>query len=203
MSEKPYFVHPSAIVDEPVSIGAGSKIWHFCHVSSGATLGERCNLGQNVFIASGVLVGDNVKIQNNVAVYEGVVLENDVFCGPSCVFTNVNNPRSEIVRRGQYLKTLVKRGASIGANATIVCGSTVGRYAFVAAGAVVTKGDIPDYAMMVGVPAKQRGWVSRHGHPLREPDAEGVMRCPESGWRYQEVEPGRLRCLDHAEDSAL
>lgn len=203
MSEKPYFVHPSAIVDEPVSIGAGSKIWHFSHVSSGATLGERCNLGQNVFVAPGVIVGDNVKIQNNVAVYEGVVLENDVFCGPSCVFTNVNNPRSEIVRRGQYLKTLVKRGASIGANATIVCGSTVGRYAFIAAGAVVTKGDVPDYAMMVGVPAKQRGWVSRHGHSLRNPDAEGVMRCPESGWRYQEVGPGRLRCLDHAEDSAL
>ena len=203
MSEKPYFVHPSAIVDEPVSIGAGSKIWHFSHVSSGATLGERCNLGQNVFVAPGVIVGDNVKIQNNVAVYEGVVLENDVFCGPSCVFTNVNNPRSEIVRRGQYLKTLVKRGASIGANATIVCGSTVGRYAFIAAGAVVTKGDVPDYAMMVGVPAKQRGWVSRHGHSLRNPDAEGVMRCPESGWRYQEVEPGRMRCLDHAEDGAL
>ena len=203
MSEKAYFVHPSAIVDEPVSIGAGSKIWHFSHVSSGAVLGARCNLGQNVFVAPGVVIGDNVKIQNNVAVYEGVVLENDVFCGPSCVFTNVNNPRSEIVRRGQYLKTLVKRGASIGANATIVCGSTIGRYAFVAAGAVVTKGDVPDYALMVGVPARRKGWVSRHGHALAKPDAEGVMRCPESGWRYRETEPGVLRCLDHAEDLAL
>jgi UDP-2-acetamido-3-amino-2,3-dideoxy-glucuronate N-acetyltransferase len=203
MTEKPYFVHPSAIVDEPTTIGAGSKIWHFSHVSSGAKLGERCNLGQNVFIAPGVVVGDNVKIQNNVAVYEGVVLENDVFCGPSCVFTNVNNPRSEIVRRGQYQKTLVKRGASIGANATIVCGCTIGRYAFIGAGSVVTKGEVPDYALMLGVPAKRKGWVSRHGHPLGAPDAGGVMRCPESGWRYQEVTPGKLHCLDRAEDADL
>lgn len=203
MSDQAYFVHPSAVVDEPVSIGPGSKIWHFSHVSSGATLGARCNLGQNVFVAPGVVVGENVKIQNNVALYEGVVLEDNVFCGPSCVFTNVNNPRSEIVRRGQYLKTLVKRGASIGANATIVCGSTIGRYAFVAAGAVVARADVPDYALMVGVPAEQKGWVSRHGQRLSKPDADGILRCPESGWRYQEVEPGRLRCLDHAEDAAL
>jgi len=201
IGEAPYFVHPSAFVDEPASIGAGSKIWHFSHVSSGATLGERCNLGQNVFIAPGVRIGHNVKIQNNVSVYEGIELEDDVFCGPSCVFTNVSNPRSEIIRRGQYAKTLVRRGATIGANATIVCGTRIGRYAFVAAGAVVTKGDVPDYALMVGVPAKHRGWVSRHGHRLTSPDADGVMRCPESGWRYQEAVPGRMRCLDRPEDA--
>ena len=202
-SEPTYFVHPSAFVDEPRSIGAGSKVWHFAHISGGAVLGERCNIGQNVFVAGGVRIGDNVKIQNNVAVYEGVELENDVFCGPSCVFTNVDNPRSEIVRRGQYLRTLVRRGASIGANATIVCGSTIGRFAFNAAGAVVTKGVIPDYALMAGVPAKQKGWVSRHGHPLGQADAGGIMRCRESGWRYQEVEAGVLRCLDQAEDVDL
>lgn len=203
MTEKAYFAHPTACVDEPATVGAGTKIWHFCHVSSGATLGERCNLGQNVFVAPGVRIGNNVKIQNNVSVYEGVELEDDVFCGPSCVFTNVNNPRSEIVRRGQYSRTVVKRGATIGANATIVCGGTIGRYAFIAAGAVVTKGEVPDYALMAGVPAVRKGWVSRHGHPLGAPDAEGVMRCKESGWRYKEVEPGVLRCLDRGEDEAL
>jgi UDP-2-acetamido-3-amino-2,3-dideoxy-glucuronate N-acetyltransferase len=203
VTEQAFYVHPSAFVDEPVSIGAGSKVWHFSHVSGGAKLGERCNLGQNVFVAAGVRIGDNVKIQNNVAIYEGVELENDVFCGPSCVFTNVDNPRSEIVRRGQYLKTLVKRGASIGANATIVCGTTIGRYAFIAAGAVVTKGDVPDYALMAGVPAKRKGWVSRHGHPLGKADGDGVMRCRESGWRYQEIEPGVVRCLDRSEDADL
>jgi UDP-2-acetamido-3-amino-2,3-dideoxy-glucuronate N-acetyltransferase len=180
-NERPYFVHSSAIVDEPSTIGAGSSIWHFTHVSAGATLGEGCRLGQNVFIAPGVRIGNNVKIQNNVSIYEGVELEDDVFCGPSCVFTNVTNPRSEVVRRGQYTKTLVQRGATIGANATIICGSIIGRYAFIAAGAVVTKGDVPDYALMVGVPAKQRGWVSRHGHRLPKPDTNGVMKCPESG----------------------
>lgn len=203
MNDRPWFAHPTACVDEPASIGAGTKIWHFCHVSSGATLGERCNVGQNVFVAPGVRVGNNVKIQNNVSLYEGVVLEDDVFCGPSCVFTNVNNPRSQVNRRGQYLTTLVKRGASIGANATIVCGSTIGRYAFIGAGAVVTRSEVPDYALMVGVPARQKGWVSRHGHPLPGPDAEGVMRCPESGWRYHEVEPGIVRCLDKDEDEAM
>jgi UDP-2-acetamido-3-amino-2,3-dideoxy-glucuronate N-acetyltransferase len=203
MSDKAYFAHRTACIDDPATIGAGSKIWHFCHVSSGATLGERCNLGQNVFVAPGVRVGNNVKIQNNVSLYEGVELEDDVFCGPSCVFTNVNNPRSEIVRRGQYARTRVRRGASIGANATIVCGATIGRYAFVAAGAVVTRGEVPDYALMAGVPAKRKGWVSRHGHPLPRPDADGLMRCPESGWRYQETEPGVVRCLDRGEDDAL
>jgi len=196
MSDKAYFAHPTACIDEGAVIGAGSKVWHFCHVSSGATLGERCNLGQNVFVAPGVRVGDNVKIQNNVSLYEGVELDDDVFCGPSCVFTNVTNPRSAIVRKGQYQKTVVKKGATIGANATIVCGSTLGRFAFVAAGAVVTKSDVPDYALMAGVPAKRIGWMSRHGHRLPAPDAEGTMRCPESGWRYREVGRGVLRCLD-------
>jgi UDP-2-acetamido-3-amino-2,3-dideoxy-glucuronate N-acetyltransferase len=203
MSERAFFVHPSAVVDEPARIGAGSKVWHFSHVSSGAVLGERCNLGQNVFVAAGVRIGDNVKIQNNVSIYEGVELESDVFCGPSCVFTNVDNPRSEVVRRGHYLATLVKRGATLGANATVVCGTTIGRFAFVAAGAVVTRSVVPDYALMMGVPARQKGWVSRHGHPLGEPDGEGILRCRESGWRYREVETGVLRCLDHAEDAPL
>jgi UDP-2-acetamido-3-amino-2,3-dideoxy-glucuronate N-acetyltransferase len=203
MTEKSYFAHPSAYVDDPVVIGARTKIWHFCHVMSGATLGEGCILGQNVLVASGVRIGDNVKIQNNVSLYEGVELEDDVFCGPSCVFTNVTNPRSQIVRRGQYQKTLVRRGASIGANATIVCGTTIGRYAFIAAGAVVTKGEIPDYALIAGVPGRRKGWISRHGHKLPTPDADGIMRCPESGWRYREVEPSVVRCLDHDEEAPL
>lgn len=203
MSESPWFAHPTACVDEPATIGAGSKIWHFCHVSSGAVLGTGCILGQNVFVAAGVRIGNNVKIQNNVSVYDGVELEDDVFCGPSCVFTNVTNPRSQINRRGQYARTLVKRGASIGANATIVCGSTIGRYAFVAAGAVVTKNNVPDYALMVGVPARRKGWISRHGHRLGKPDREGITTCPESGWRYHEVETDVLRCLDHSEDVPL
>jgi UDP-2-acetamido-3-amino-2,3-dideoxy-glucuronate N-acetyltransferase len=203
MNEKSYFAHPSAYVDEPVTIGAGTKIWHFCHVMKNATLGRDCILGQNVLVASGVRIGDNVKIQNNVSVYEGVELEDDVFCGPSCVFTNVTNPRSQIVRRGQYQTTRVRRGATIGANATIVCGSTIGRYAFVAAGSVVTKAEVPDYALMAGVPAKRKGWMSRHGHKLGKPYGEGIMTCPESGWRYREVEADVVRCLDHPEDSPL
>ncbi len=203
MSDTRTFVHPSAVVDEPSTIGAGCRIWHFSHVSSGASLGERCSLGQNVYVGSGVRIGSNVKIQNNVAVYEGVELEDDVFCGPSCVFTNVDNPRSQIVRRGQYARTLVRRGATIGANATIVCGTTIGQYAFVAAGAVVTKGVVADYALVVGVPAAQRGWVGRHGHPLSPPDQEGIMHCPESKWRYREVEPGVVRCLDREEGAPL
>ena len=197
------FVHPTAVVDEGVSIGAGSKVWHFCHVSGGATLGRGCVLGQNVFIGANVRIGDNVKLQNNVAVYEGVELEDDVFCGPSCVFTNVSNPRSEIVRRGHYQTTRVRRGATIGANATVVCGTTIGRYAFIAAGAVLTKGDVPDYALMVGVPARQHGWVGRHGHRLGAADGAGILRCPESGWRYQELATGQLRCLDREEDAPI
>ena len=197
-----YFVHPSSYVDEPCLIGTGSKIWHFCHVMAHAQLGEGCILGQNVLVASHVRIGNNVKIQNNVAVYTGVELEDDVFCGPSCVFTNVINPRSQIVRRDQYQRTLVRRGATIGANATIICGATVGRYAFIGAGALV-RGDVPDYALMLGVPAAQKGWMSRHGHRLTVRDGAGNLLCPESDWRYQEVEPGVLRCLDWPEDETL
>ena len=202
MSERNYFAHESAYVDEPCEIGDGTKIWHFCHISSGAKIGQRCIFGQNVFVANDVLIGNNVKIQNNVSVYTGVELEDDVFCGPSCVFTNVINPRSQIIRHSQYQRTLVRRGVSIGANATIVCGATIGRYAFIGAGALV-RGDVPDYALMLGVPARRRAWISRHGHTLKKQDAEGNLICPESGWRYQEVEPGRLRCLDWPEDDPL
>jgi UDP-2-acetamido-3-amino-2,3-dideoxy-glucuronate N-acetyltransferase len=202
MADKPYYVHPSAYVDEPCEIGEGTKIWHFCHVMKNAAIGRGCNLGQNVFVASDVLIGDNCKIQNNVSLYTGVELEDDVFCGPSCVFTNVINPRSQIVRHSLYMRTVVRRGATIGANATIVCGATLGRYAFIAAGAVV-RGDVPDYALMIGVPARRAGWMSRHGHRLPAPDAGGIMVCPESGWRYKEVEPGVLRCLDWPEDRDL
>ena len=197
-----YYVHPSAYVDQPCTIGPGTKIWHFAHVMAGSKIGARCILGQNVLISPDVVLGDNVKVQNNVALYTGAVVEDDVFLGPSCVFTNITNPRSQIVRRHMYEKTLVKRGATIGANATIVCGSTVGRYAFIAAGAVVTR-DVPDYALMMGVPARQHGWMSRHGHRLTDPDALGVMVCPESGLRYRELEAGVLRCLDLDEAAPL
>jgi UDP-2-acetamido-3-amino-2,3-dideoxy-glucuronate N-acetyltransferase len=202
MTQQAYFVHPSAYVDEPCQIGKGTKIWHFCHVMPHAQIGENCVLGQNVLVASHVQIGSNVKIQNNVSVYTGVELEDDVFCGPSCVFTNVVNPRSQIVRRDQYQRTLVRRGATIGANATIVCGATIGRYAFIGAGAVV-RGDVPDYALMLGVPAVQRAWMSRHGHRLPTPDKDGVMVCPESGWRYQLDESDDLRCLDWPEEKSL
>jgi UDP-2-acetamido-3-amino-2,3-dideoxy-glucuronate N-acetyltransferase len=200
--QKEYFVHASAYVDDPCEIGAGTKIWHFCHVMANSKIGRGCNLGQNVLVSPGVVIGNNVKIQNNVSVYTGVELEDDVFCGPSCVFTNVMNPRSQINRHSEYQRTLVRRGATIGANATIVCGATIGRYAFIGAGAV-TRGDVPDYALMVGVPAVRKGWMSRHGHRLTKLDDDGNYICPESGWRYQEVEPGVLRCLDWDEDKPL
>lgn len=196
-----HFVHESSFIDEGVEIGTGTKIWHFCHVMPRARIGQNCNIGQNVFIQTDVIVGNNVKIQNNVSLYTGVVVEDDVFLGPSCVFTNVVNPRSQINRRSEYQRTLVKRGASIGANATIVCGGMIGRYAFIGAGAVV-RGDVPDYALMLGVPAKQKGWMSRHGHRLPAPGPDGLMRCPESGWRYSE-EGGVLHCLDWSEDLPL
>lgn len=202
MNELKYYAHPSAFVDELCEIGAGTKIWHFSHVMKGSRLGERCILGQNVHIANDVIIGNNVKIQNNVSVYTGVELEDDVFCGPSCVFTNVTNPRSQIVRHHLYERTLVRRGATIGANATIVCGATIGRYAFIGAGAVV-RGNVPDYALMLCVPAKQKGWMSRHGLRLGKPNEEGIMVCPESKWRYREIEPGILRCLDWPEDKPL
>jgi UDP-2-acetamido-3-amino-2,3-dideoxy-glucuronate N-acetyltransferase len=201
--DKLYFAHSTAIIDEGAEIGEGSKIWHFSHVMPGAHIGKGCSFGQNVFVGAGVRIGNNVKVQNNVSIYEGVELEDDVFCGPSCVFTNINHPRSEIVRRGDYQRTLVRRGASIGANATIVCGSMVGRYALIGAGAVVSRGEVPDYALMLGVPARRTGWVSRHGHQLRTADSDGVWLCPESGWRYREESPGRLRCFDWPEDQLL
>lgn len=202
MNEINYFVHPTAIVDEPCQIGAGTKIWHFSHVMKDSVLGERCILGQNVFVANGVTVGNNCKIQNNVSLYTGCVLEDDVFCGPSCVFTNVSNPRSQVVRHHLYEETRIRRGATIGANSTIVCGSTLGRYSFVAAGAVITK-DVPDYALVMGVPAKVVGWMSRHGHRLTETNPAGDWICPETRWRYREVEPGIVRCLDWPEDEPL
>ena len=197
-----YYVHPSSYVDAPCEIGDGTKIWHFSHIMPNAKLGKNCILGQNVHVASNVTIGDNVKIQNNVSLYTGAVIEDDVFLGPSCVFTNIVNPRSEIVRRHMYETTRVRKGASVGANATIVCGTTVGRFAFIAAGAVVTR-DVPDYALVMGVPARRVGWMSRHGYRLPEPDRDGVMICPFSGLRYQETAPGQLRCLDVEETQAL
>lgn len=201
MSDKSYYAHASTYIDEPCNIGAGTKIWHFSHVMKNSRIGENCNLGQNVLVSPDVTIGNNVKIQNNVSVYTGVEIEDDVFCGPSCVFTNVINPRSQVNRRSEYMRTLVKRGATIGANATIICGSTIGCYAFLGAGAVV-KGDIPDYALMLGVPAQQKGWMSRHGHRLVDQNSTGNYVCPESGWNYQEHD-GLLRCLDWPEDRSL
>ena len=178
-----YFVHESSYIDEGCSIGKGTKIWHFSHVMSGCTIGEDCNIGQNVVVSPGVVLGNGVKVQNNVSIYTGVTCEDDVFLGPSCVFTNVINPRSAIVRKDQFRKTRVERGASIGANATIVCGHTIGRYAMVGAGAVVTK-DVPPYALVVGNPSRQIGWVSAYGHRLTF-DASGFARCPESSQLYR------------------
>jgi len=197
-----YFVHESSYVDEGAEIGKGTRIWHFSHILRGAKIGEHCNLGQNVSIAGGTVLGNHVKVQNNVSVYEGTVIEDDVFLGPSCVLTNVTNPRSQVLRKSLYEKTLIRRGASIGANATVVCGITIGRYAFIAAGAVIAK-DVPDYALMIGIPARQKGWMSRHGHVLKDPDPDGIYTCPGSGLRYKEVEQGILRCLDLDEDASL
>ena len=184
MTEGDVFVHESAYVDAGAVLGAGTKVWHFCHVMPGAIIGERCNLGQNVVVMPGTRLGDNVKVQNNVSIYEGVELEDDVFCGPSCVFTNVMNPRSHVSRKDEYRRTLVRRGASIGANATIVCGNTIGEYAFVGAGAVV-RGDVPAFALVVGVPARQVGWMCRCGVRLEVVD--GSARCGACGAAYQEA----------------
>lgn len=178
----PYFAHPTAVIDEGCHIGEGTKIWHFSHIMPNCTIGKNCNIGQNVVISPEVILGNNVKIQNNVSLYTGVICEDDVFLGPSCVFTNVINPRSAVNRRGQYAKTIVKKGASIGANATIVCGHDIGEFAFIGAGAVVTK-TVPAYALVVGNPAKQIGWMSEYGHRLQF-DTNGLAICPESGEQY-------------------
>jgi UDP-2-acetamido-3-amino-2,3-dideoxy-glucuronate N-acetyltransferase len=198
----PYYAHPTAIVDQPAHIGAGSKIWHFSHILAGANIGERCIFGQNCQVAGDTVIGNNVKVQNNVSIYAGAHIDDDVFLGPSCVLTNVTNPRSQVNRHALYEKTFIRRGATIGANATIVCGITLGRYSFIAAGSVVAK-DAPDYALMVGNPARRIGWMSRHGHRLDFPNEEGIMTCPESGYRYKENHPGVLRCLDLDEDAPL
>lgn len=194
-------IHESSYVDDHVSLGKGTRVWHFCHISSGVETGEGCVFGQNVFVAPNVKMGKRVKIQNNVSIYEGCEIEDEVFFGPSCVLTNVTNPRSQVNRRSLYETTRFRRGVTIGANATIVCGITIGRYAFIGAGAVVTR-DVPDYAMIVGNPGRQKGWMSRHGHPLKDPESEGVMVCPESGFRYK-LEKETLRCLDLDEESPL
>ena len=178
-----YQAHETAVIDEGARIGEGTKIWHFSHIMPGAVLGERCNIGQNVVVSPGVVLGANVKVQNNVSIYEGVTCDDDVFLGPSCVFTNVTNPRSAVKRRGQYARTHVGRGASIGANATIVCGHDIGAYAFIGAGAVVTK-NVPAYALVVGNPARQMGWMSAYGHRL-EFNENGRATCPESGETYE------------------
>ncbi len=192
MEERSYFAHPTAVIDDGCDIGAGTKIWHFSHVMPNCKVGRNCNIGQNVVISPEVVLGNNVKVQNNVSIYTGVICEDDVFLGPSMVFTNVINPRSAVNRRGQYAKTIVKQGASIGANATIVCGHDIGRFAFIGAGAVVTK-DVPDYALVVGNPAKQTGWMSEYGHKLSF-DKDGFALCPESKERYK-IENGKVSKL--------
>lgn len=186
------FIHSTAIVDEGAQIGTGTKIWHFSHIMPNAVIGNNCILGQNVFISGKVMLGNGVKIQNNVSVYEGVICEDDVFLGPSCVFTNVINPRSFVERKSEYKPTLIKKGASIGANATIICGNTIGSYAMIGAGAVVTK-DVPDFALVVGNPARQKGWVSKLGHTLQF-DISGFAICPESGQHYR-FENGHIELI--------
>lgn len=181
--EKDYFAHGTAVIDEGCTIGQGTKIWHFSHVMKGAVIGECCNIGQNVVISPDVRLGRNVKVQNNVSIYTGVICEDDVFLGPSMVFTNIVNPRSAIIRKDSYVTTIVEKGASIGANSTIVCGHTIGSYAFIGAGAVVTK-DVKPYALVVGNPARQTGWMSEYGHKLRFDEA-GFAVCPESGEKYR------------------
>lgn len=188
-----YFAHETAVIDEGCEIGAGTKIWHFSHIMPKCVIGEKCNIGQNVVVSPNVVLGNNVKVQNNVSIYTGVICEDDVFLGPSMVFTNVINPRSAIVRRGEYLRTLVKKGASIGANATIVCGNNIGEFAFIGAGAVVVKEVLP-YALVVGNPSKQIGWISEYGHRL-DFNEEGFATCPESQEKYQ-LKQGNVTKID-------
>lgn len=194
-----YSAHPTAIIDEGAQIGAATRIWHWVHVSAGSRIGEGCALGQNVYVGNDVVIGNNVKIQNNVSVYDAVTLEDDVFCGPSMVFTNVYNPRSAIVRKAQYRRTLVRRGASIGANATVVCGTTIGEYAFVAAGAVVNR-DVAPYALVAGVPARPIGWMSRYGERLSLPlTGDGEAVCPHTGQRYS-LRDGTCHAVESAQE---
>jgi UDP-2-acetamido-3-amino-2,3-dideoxy-glucuronate N-acetyltransferase len=181
--EREYFAHETAVIDEGCKIGRGTKIWHFSHIMSGSEIGEKCNIGQNVVISPGVKLGRNVKVQNNVSIYTGVICEDDVFLGPSMVFTNIVNPRSAIIRKDSYVSTIVEKGASIGANSTIVCGNRIGTYSFIGAGAVVTK-DVKPYALVVGNPARQTGWMSEYGHKLNFDD-NGFAICPESGEKYR------------------
>lgn len=199
-----FFIHESSYIDDNVTIGEGTKIWHFSHIQSGSKIGRFCVFGQNVNVGNNVIIGNYCKIQNNVSIYEGVELEDYVFCGPSMVFTNIVDPRCEFPQRGKefYVKTLIQYGASIGANATIVCGHTIGRFAFIAAGAVVAK-NVVEYALMAGVPAKRIGWMSRHGVRLPKPDNLGIIVCPRSGWKYKEVEPDILKCLDWPEEKGV
>ena len=187
-----YFAHETAVIDEHCSIGEGTKIWHFCHIMKNAQIGNNCSFGQNVVVSPDVSIGNNVKVQNNVSIYTGVKCEDDVFIGPSAVFTNVINPRSAINRRDQFAKTLVKKGATIGANATIICGNTLGSYSFIGAGSVVTQ-NIDDYALIIGNPGKQIGWMSKHGHRL-EFDEKGIAQCKESGEKYQ-LTKGKVQAL--------
>jgi UDP-2-acetamido-3-amino-2,3-dideoxy-glucuronate N-acetyltransferase len=188
-------IHPTAIVDEGARIGAGSRVWHWVHICGGATIGEHCSFGQNVFIGNDVRIGNNCKVQNNVSVYDAVTLEDDVFCGPSMVFTNVYNPRSGIIRKDEYRRTLVKKGVTLGANSTIVCGITIGEYAFIGAGAVVNK-DVKPYSLMVGVPARQIGWMSEFGEQIPLPlQGSGDFTCPHSGRRYRLVH-SQLECIN-------
>lgn len=195
-----YFAHPTAVIDAGASIGEGTKIWHFAHISPGAVIGARCIFGQNTMVADGVTIGSNVKVQNNVAIYTGTVVEDDVFLGPSCVLTNVTNPRSQVKRHSLYEQTVIRRGTTVGANATLVCGITLGRYAFIAAGAVVSR-DVPDYGFIVGVPGRLKGYMSRHGHLLQF-DASGHATCPESGFQYEQTDQG-VRCLSLDENEPL
>lgn len=183
MADSNFFAHETAWIDEGCTIGKGTKVWHFSHIMSNSVIGEHCNIGQNVVISPEVVLGNNVKVQNNVSIYTGVTCDDDVFLGPSMVFTNVTNPRSAVNRRGQYAKTHVGKGATIGANATIVCGHNIGKFAFIGAGAVVTK-NVPDYALVLGNPARQTGWMSEYGHPLKF-DVEGMAVCSESGEKYK------------------
>ncbi len=181
--DKEYFAHDTAVIDNGCTIGRGTKIWHFSHIMKDSVIGERCNIGQNVVVSPGVILGNNVKVQNNVSIYTGVICEDDVFLGPSMVFTNITNPRSAVIRRDQYVTTLVRRGASVGANATIVCGNEIGEYSLIGAGTVITK-PVKPFALVVGNPGRQTGWVSEYGHRLSFDD-EGIAACPESGQKYR------------------